>query len=143
MNWKWHHPWWTHLPALACVAFNAAMLWAAHPPARVPVHFGWNGQANRWGSPVEIWIALVGVPLAAVLGWVALDEAYARYEERKRFNWLALLDEALVGFFAGLAMGVIPQLSSPQPVLVGFWPWSLVFMAGAVLAAAVLEWLSA
>jgi hypothetical protein len=140
VNLKIHHPWWTHLPALACVATSGVLLATADAPTRVPVHFGFDGQADRFGSIIELWIAFVGIPLLFVLGWFFVDEGFARYEDKRRFNWLALFDEAFAGFFLGMTIQTIPLLSASKPVLQGVvWTSGLMCAGVAVLAAAVLE----
>ena len=141
MTWKLHHPWWTHLPGAACVAVSAVALMLAHPPARVPLQFGWSGEPNYWGPVWVMWIALVGLPLATLVGSVVTDEIWARQEQHRQFNWIAIFDEVLLGFFLGITLVVAPQLSSPHPVLKGYWGISFGLSVAATAAAAVLEWL--
>jgi hypothetical protein len=136
---KPHHPWWTHLPAVGCVAAAGVLLANFAPQGPVPVHFGLDGRADRWGSVIELWLALVGVPLGIIIGSAFLDEVYARTEDRKRFNWLSLLDEGVVGFFLGMTIHVAPQLAAREPELKGFFIPSLTLAAAAMAAAAVLE----
>ncbi|MCX7045258.1 MAG: DUF1648 domain-containing protein [Candidatus Sumerlaeota bacterium] len=138
---KLRHPLWTHAPALCGLLASATLLYLAHAPERVPVHFGWSGQPDRWGSRFEMWLALVGIPLLMVIGSAVLDEMNARFEERKCFNWLALCDEALAGFFLGLTIRLAPQLSSPQPVLENALGISLAFAGAMAAVAAAIEFL--
>ena len=141
MTLKLHHPWWAHLPALGCVVASAVLLATADAPARVPVHFGFSGQADRFGSIVELWIGFVVFPLLFTLGGVVLDEVYARHEQRRGFNWLSLIDEALAGFFLGQTVLMRPLLSTQQPVLDGVLLYGLIGAGGAILAATLLEFL--
>lgn len=139
MTLKLHHPWWAHLPALGCVVASAVLFATANAPARVPVHFGWSGHADRFGSIIELWIGFVVFPLIFTLGGVVLDEVYVRHEQRRGFNWLSLIDEALAGFFLGQTVLMRPLLSAKQPVLDGVLLFGLVGAGGAMLAAALLE----
>jgi hypothetical protein len=67
-----HHPLWTHLPALALwLATATALVARAGPDASAPLAGG----------------------LLMVLVSFAIDEAWARHEIGKQFNWLSLLDE--------------------------------------------------
>lgn len=143
MTWKLHHTWWTHLPGAACVVGSVVTLVLAHPPAHVPVHFGASGEPDRWGSMWEMWLALVGLPLAMIVGSVVIDEIFARHEDRRMFNWMAIFDEAMLGFFLGMTLVLAPQLSSPHPVLMlkGFLGIALGLSATVAAAACVLEWL--
>ena len=55
--------WKTELPALALMALSIAIAaWAwPHAPDRLPVHWGLNGQSDRWGSPGEALLQPVGI----------------------------------------------------------------------------------
>lgn len=141
MKFKLHHPLWTHLPALACIAIIVRMLLSASLPTRVPTHFGKNGLPDSWGSPLDIWLIMAGIPLVLVIGSAFFDERYARQEQERRFNWASLLDEIAVGFLTGVFVKTIPQLSSPEPLLSGQVQMAHLFTSGAVALAALLEWL--
>jgi len=142
MTFKLHHPLWTHLPALACIAISFGLLLSTRLPARVPTHFGRYGVPDSWGSPLDIWLMMIGLPLLLVIGSAVLDERYARHEQRRRFNWASLLDELAVGFLTGVFVKTIPQLSRPEPLLSGQIQMAHLFTAGAVVLAALLELLS-
>jgi hypothetical protein len=139
MTFKLHHPLWTHLPAFACIGINLGLLLSSKLPARVPTHFGKNGLPDGWGSPLDVWLMMIGLPLLLVIGSAAIDERYARYEQERRFNWASLLDELLVAFLVGVGVKSIPQLSRPEPVLSGQWQMVFLFSIGAVALAALLE----
>ncbi len=139
MTFRLHHPLWTHLPAVACIATVLGMLLSTHLPPRVPTHFGRHGLPDSWGSPLDIWLIMAGIPLLLVIGSAVLDEWYARHEQGRRFNWASLLDELAVGFLTGVFVKTIPQLSKPEPVLSGQIQMAHLFTAGAVALAVGLE----
>jgi hypothetical protein len=82
---------------------------------------------------------MIGLPLLLVIGSTVVDERYVRYEQERRFNWASLLDELIAAFLVGLGVKIIPQLSSPEPVLRGQWQMVLLFSIGAVALGALLE----
>src|SRR5512136_175901 len=93
------HPLWTHLPAIAALLIMIGYLIFSSPlPAQAPVHFGFNGVADAYGSP---WLFL-GVTLGISLFFIGLsvfmDDLWARQEKKKSFNWFSLLDEIVVGW---------------------------------------------
>jgi len=138
MRFKLHHPLWTHLPALACIAINMGLLLYAELPTRVPIDFI-NGLPDSWGSPPDLWLTMLGWPLLLLIGSGLFDERCARYEQKLQFNWFSLIDELLIGLWVGRNVKMIPQLSNPEPVLSGWWPVSLLFSGGAVALAVLLE----
>jgi hypothetical protein len=138
MRFKLHYAWWTHLPAVACIAINVGLLLNARFPARVLLDFE-NGLLGRWGSPFDLWLSMLGWPLLILIGSAVLDAYYARHEQERRFAWASLVDELLIGLLVGRNVQMIPQLSNPEPVLERWWPTALVFAGGAVAMAALLE----
>jgi hypothetical protein len=48
MRLKLHHPLWTH--------------------------FGKHGLPDSWGSPLDIWLIMIGLPLLLVIGSAVLDK---------------------------------------------------------------------
>jgi hypothetical protein len=139
MRFKLHHPLWMHLPALACIAINVGLLLSAHLPARVPIDFN-NGLPDSWGSPLDLWLSMICWPLLLVIGSAVLDESWARIEQQqRRFNWISLLDECVIGFLLGKNMMMVPQLSKPEPALSESWPLTLLIAGVAVALAVLLE----
>ena len=117
MTFKLHHPLWTHSPALACIATNIGLILYAQIQARVSIDFK-NGLSDRWGSPLVLWLATLGMPLLIVIGSAVLDESWAKTEwPRRRFNWTSLIDEFVIGFSVGRNMWMLLQLSKPEPGL--------------------------
>ncbi len=98
------HPSWTHAPAvsvfLVTVAFAALMkaVGSDGPVAYVNSvnQYPTMGHFASYFAPVGILI--IGLS-------VLLDELWARQETRKTFNWMSLLDEAVIGFMLMLAYG--------------------------------------
>ena len=138
MKFKWHHPLWAHLPAFACIAINIGLLLHVQLPARVAIHFT-NGLPDSWGSPLDLWLTMLGWPLLLLTGSVLFDERCTRYEQKRQFNWFSLTDEVLIGLWVGRNVKMIPQLSNPEPVLSEWWPVALLFSGGAVALAVMLE----
>jgi hypothetical protein len=137
-----YHPLWTHAAAVAILVWIVVRFLLLGPlPDRVPVHFGFEGEANRFGSPWEIWLFAVLIPLAMVLGSVVLDEVWARQEDRKRWNLFALIDEVFVGFLLTITIGYFDTLQRGDTRLEIPWTLGISLAVAAVVLAAVLEWL--
>ncbi|MHB9107445.1 MAG: DUF1648 domain-containing protein [Armatimonadota bacterium] len=138
-----YHPLWTHFFALVALALTGYMLWRFLPqaPERIPMQFSFGGQQIRLGSRWE----LLGIPvimLFYLLGSIFIDELWARQEREKRFNWLALIDELLLGGLAGLVWGyIVAYFTKGFGLMVFHLPWaSIGAMAGvAVIGAVILE----
>ena len=111
------NPLWTHL-ARRGFGFRqcAAAGHGAHPPARRcrSISVGMV-VPTRWGSVAELWVALVFLPLAMLVGSVCLDELFVRHERRRQFNWLSLLDEAGLSLSFGLTLNMVDQFSASSP----------------------------
>lgn len=137
---KLYHPLWIHLPAGALIVTGIVSVIQMLPlPARVPIHFDMAGQPNGYGSP---WLG-AGLMLGLSVFYLAVsalgDELWARHERRKRFNWLSLFDEAIIGFLVGMNIAALQVAREPQPVF--HFPSTIVLplMGLAVLAAIILE----
>lgn len=140
MKIKLKHPWWTHLPAL-CLLAVAALFAMAEMPAKVPIHFGWDGKADGWGSPWELRLLFIELPLLALAVSFAIDELYCRYERVKSYNFHALFDEGIIGFLVGLEIATVSAVSSPNPVLKGELKLGTGLAIAAMAVAALLEFL--
>lgn len=123
MKQKLIHPLWVHLPALAVLlgAFATAN-WGG--PTWLSIH-KYGAKAQRGLGDDVILILLMGLACIALSAYG--DELWARQETRKRFNWLSLIDEALVGFLASTLVASAMQ----------FPLWAL--PVGAVALAVILE----
>jgi hypothetical protein len=135
-----YHPLWTHLPAtLAWLATTILYLRAWPWPERVPVHFDFHGRPDRWGSPWELVLVSVLMPLGFIALSIFFDENWARTESRKRFNWMSLFDEALVALFLSVGLSVLSTFNQAAPVLHFDWLQTGVIAALTIGAAVVLE----
>lgn len=137
-----HHPLWTHLPAVGILAYMLFVMARSWPwPESTPVHYGVGGHANRIGSPWELAIALFLLPLIFVIGSVLIDEHWARREREKRFNWLSLLDEAIVAHMATIVAFSFNEALPLGPAARFRYPWLLFLILGgvALASATILE----
>jgi hypothetical protein len=138
-----YHPLWTHFFALAGILITVYMLWRVWPqlPSSIPVQFDFSGTPIRHGARWE----LLGIPalmLFYLLGAVLLDELWARQERRKTFNWLAPLDELIIGAMAGVWIGYLGAFFNRGYGMMQFQlPWIPVLLVagGAVAGAVILE----
>jgi hypothetical protein len=134
------HPVWTHLPAVAALLAMAGYLIFSSPiPANAPVHFGFDGTPDAWGSP---WL-FIGIMLGLSVFFIGLstfiDELWARQEKRKSFNWLSLLDELAAGWMAGMGVGYLATLHDNAAVFNFPWQYSLGVMGGALVLGVIVE----
>jgi len=138
-----YHPLWTHFFGMVAVVLAGFMLWRAWPmlPARIPMQFDFSGQQIRMGSHWEL-LGILALMLFYLLGSIFLDELWARQEREKTFNWLALIDELLLGGLAGLLWGYIfAYMTKGFGQMTFHFPWlSILAMSGiAVIGAVILE----
>lgn len=129
----WPSPFWLGLDLLLLVAFWVLTV-VRYPllPERIPVHFGLNGQVDRWGGKEEVLffslfvlalnVLLLGLALALPLGSRQLDPAdpeQARRDRQRRQRALrnlmaSLLSVVNLSFFliALLLTQVIPPTNA-------------------------------
>lgn len=134
-----YHPLWAHIPALAILGLMIYRFFSAMPlPDRVPLQFDFGGVPTRWGSPWELFATVIGIGFLWLGISILCDELWARQERRKTFNWMSLLDEAVIGMMAGafLSYGDFHAAQHSGPG----WPVMLHWMARLVIVAAVLEY---
>jgi hypothetical protein len=137
---KLAHPLWTHLPALAAlVVFILCLLMSTPLPSWAPVHFGLDGEPDRYGNPWGfVWFVIgFSVFFIALSGF--LDEQWARQEKKKSFNWLCWLDDITVGWIGGVGAGYLLFLRDGE---YNFnFPWGLtgIIAGGAVVLSLILE----
>ena len=139
MRLRLHHSLWLHFPAVLLFLATAGCLIAALPlPQRIPMQFDAGGQPIRWGSPWEF-AAVMFLLLLFISISIALDESWVRAEKHKKFNWMSLFDEIIVGCVVGLIWAQLTFVSSSHQAL--SFPWDNVIFAagGATFLAAVLE----
>jgi hypothetical protein len=140
MKFKLVHPLWTHLPAAAVLIALVAYSFTAGPlPSEAPVHFGFSGAADRYGSPWEILGLVIGISVLFILMSVLFDELWARQEKAKSFNWLSLFDDFFVGLMAGTSFGYISFIQSGTGSFEFPWGYLLLFSGGATALAVLLD----
>jgi hypothetical protein len=140
MSPRFHHPFWTHLPAVALALVNAVLFWRAWPlPDPAPVHFGGDGTPDRFGAPWEMPLVVLLACAVAILVSFAIDELFARQERRKRFNLLSLVDELFVAFQTALTLQYLDAMARTPPVLEHSWTLPAALAAVALTGGVVLE----
>ena len=136
---KLYHPLWTHLPAAALLGYVIYRFVVAMPlPDRVPLHFDFAGNPNRWGSPWELFAVFVGLGTLYLGMSILADELWARQESRKTFNWLSLFDEAIIALFAATIAG---YGDFRHAVTVPGWATIAAWIGALVIFASVLEYI--
>ncbi len=136
------HPLWIHLPAVGLWGVGLGLLAVNWPlPERAPVHFSGGGVPDGWGNPTYMVVTLLIMALGFIGLSAFLAELWARQETQKRYSWLHLMDEAILGLFVGMLWVYVP--GAAQGKLESFpFPWFEVFSFGApaIAIAALLEW---
>lgn len=137
MKSKIFHPLWTHLPAVAALIFLVIYIIINAPyEASIPIHFGFNGEANAFGSPWLTFGLITGLALFFILLSVFLDELWARQEKKKAFNWLSLMDDIVAGTMTGVAVYHISFLASGDSLF--HFPWNYLLLFGGVTTAVAI-----
>lgn len=140
MKLKLVHPLWTHLPATAVLIILVIYIIAAGPlPSQAPVHFGFGGAPDRYGSPWEVFGLTIGLSVLFISISIIFDELWARQEKAKGFNWLSLFDDFFVGLIAGTGFGYLSFLKSGAASFEFPWGYFLLFGGGATALAIVLD----
>jgi len=140
MKGKLIHPLWTHLPAVAALIFLVVYIIINAPyAASIPIHFGFNGEANGYGWPWLTFGLITILALFFISLSVFLDELWARQEKRKAFNWLSLMDDIVVGTMAGVFVYHVSFLASGDSLFHFPWNYLLIFGGVATAAAVLLE----
>jgi hypothetical protein len=131
------HPLWTHLPAVAAFIFLVVYIIINAPyESSIPIHFGFNGEANGYGSPWLTFGLISGLALFFILLSVFLDELWARQEKKKSFNWLSLMDDIVVGTLTGVSVYHISFLVSGDSLF--HFPWHYLLLFGGITTAAAV-----
>jgi hypothetical protein len=134
------HPWWAHLPALAALAFFLVSLFATLPlPGWAPVHFGFDGEPDRYGNPWGFVAIVIVLSVFFIVLSGFLDEQWARQEKKKSFNWLCWLDDITVGWLSATGAGYLLFLRDGGYNFT--LPWGLIgaVTGGAVILSLILE----
>ncbi|MFC2062827.1 DUF1648 domain-containing protein [Chloroflexota bacterium] len=134
------HPLWTHLPAVAALVVLIIYLVTNGPlPAEAPVHFGFGGVVDRYGSPWSVFGITIGLSVFFILLSAFLDELWARQEKAKTFNWLSLLDEIVVGAMTGISLGYLSFIKDNAGPFHFPWPYFGLMFGIATALAVILE----
>lgn len=127
MKFKLHHPLWVHLPAVCILIVYILKMKRSLPlPESSPVHFGFSGEPDRYGSPWEIVWVTIGFSIFFILISVVFDDLWARYEITKRFNWHSLMDEIAVAFMVSIGLCHIDMMQSGVEIFK--FPWRLIVL---------------
>lgn len=140
MKMKLIHPLWTHIPAiLALLAGGFYTLIAMPLPDLSPLHFTWNGQPDRYGSPWMSTVMLAGISILYIILSIILDEAWARQEKGKTFNWASLFDDVTIAALATVQITYVNMLASQNYVYP--FPWMVTILASglAAVVATIIE----
>lgn len=137
MKVKFIHPLWTHIPAVVALLAGVAFTLRALPlPDPAPLHFTFSGHPDRYGSPWMSTIWQAGISILYVILSIMLDEAWARQEKRKTFNWVALFDDVTIAALATVQITYVNMLASSNYVYP--FPWALTILAGGLAAGAAI-----
>lgn len=129
MKIRFIHPLWTHIPAILALLAGVAFTLRAIPlPDPAPLHFTMSGQPGRYGSPWMSTIMLAGISILYIILSIILDEAWARQEKRKTFNWVSLFDDVTIAALATVQITYVNMLASSNYVYP--FPWVLTVLAG-------------
>lgn len=140
MKAKLVHPVWTHLPSIAALLILVIFLITAGPlPTEAPIHFGFNGEPNRSGSPWEVFGITIGLSVLFILISGLIDELWARQEKTKSFNWLSFMDDIFVPFMTGVSLGYLSFLKSGNDSFAFPLAYALPMAGGAVVLAVILD----
>jgi hypothetical protein len=133
MKTKFIHPLWTHIPAILALLVGVALTLRAMPlPDPAPLHFTFSGQPDRYGSPWMSTIMLAGISILYIILSIILDEAWARQEKRKTFNWVSLFDDVTIAALAMVQVTYVNMLASSNYVYP--FPWVLTVLASGLAA---------
>ncbi len=140
MKIKFIHPLWTHLPAVLMLVGMIIYTVLSMPlPDPAPLQFYVHGQPARYGSSwgrTAVFI-VIGLWYVVLSAWI--DELWARQENRKSFNWMALFDDGMAAALAAIQITYVNMLVSSNYVYQ--FPWLIVVVATglAMGLASVLE----
>ena len=117
--------WWVHLPGMLAIVVMVALMAARRPwPSRAPVHFDFQFQPDRWGSPWEAAVFPV-LALGVSLSGIWATTMWVRQEKgRKRFNLILPLVTAPLGMIAGVHLWFwsnLPLLARTGRAPGGWW----------------------
>ncbi len=140
MKIKFVHPLWTHIPAIIALLAGVVFTIRALPlPDPAPLHFTLSGQPDRYGPP---WMGIIwqaGLSILYIILSVILDEAWARQEKHKTFNWLCLFDDVTIAALVTVQITYVNMLASSNYIYLFPWEWTLLSVFVAAVIAIILE----
>ncbi len=142
MRTRFSHPLWIHLPSVVALGAFLWVLATSGPlPASAPIHFGVNGEADRFGSPWPGLLAMIAACVLVIGIAVSSAEQWVRKETKKSFHLWSLFDDLFVGFMAGIGIAYVKAITSGGDTF--RFPWQTVLLvAGATtVIAAMLEFI--
>ena len=140
MKMKLIHPLWTHIPAILALLAGIVFTLRALPlPDPAPIHFTFSGQPDRFGSPWMSSAWQAGIAILYIILSIILDEAWARQEKHKSFNWLSLFDDVVIAALATVQVTYVTMLASTNHVYEFPWLPTIIVIAVAAGLAIILE----
>ena len=139
MKTRLHHPLWLHIPSVLAFAAFAWVLVSTPLPDRAPVHFGIDGTADNWGSPMAVALFVLLLCALFIALAVFMCELWAREEQRKTFNPLSLVDDITVGAMAAMGIEYLHMVVGGGDTFPLPWSTILLFSGSATTAAVLLE----
>ncbi len=119
MKRKLYHPLWVHLPAVGMIIWVIVEWIRCLPlPAVAPIHFGFGGRPDGWGSPTAVMALLAGLFVFMLGIGVLVDEVWARSEKAVRFNWMTWFDDTYIAWMGMLALGFLNTTKSDSQILI-------------------------
>jgi hypothetical protein len=140
MKFKFIHPLWTHIVSVLALLTGVVFILIAMPlPDPAPLHFTWNGQPDRYGSPWISSLMLLAISILYIILSIILDEAWARQEKLKSFNWASLFDDVTVAAMVTVQITYVHMLTTSNYVYPFPWMLTIVVSIAAAGIAIILE----
>lgn len=132
------HPLWSHVASLGAVVSLVIYLIISEPlPEKAAVHFSLSGVPEGYGSPWQAFSLVIAMSLFFIMISFLLDELWARQETSKKFNWMSLFDEVVVGGSVGTGLAYLKFIKQGDQVFI-FPLVYVMFTIGIVVAPAIL-----
>jgi hypothetical protein len=108
--------------ALCVIGYGIVKMNYSLLPARIPIHFGFSGQADGWGPRRSIWL----LPVLSIVMYVALSAAAWAGAPSAMALMMSLLKLEMMGLFLFVVRGQISvALGHRQRLGMGVWLWIL------------------
>jgi hypothetical protein len=140
MKTRFSHPLWVHLPAVVVlIVFVSTLIMSLPLPDHAPTHFGPDGQADNWGSPLISMLLLVGLGILFIVISIIISELWARQEQSKAFNPLSLLDDVFTSAMTAMGIQYLRVIPAGGESFSLPWRTVLLFSGPVVIAGIILE----